>query len=396
MREENYHPIISGEVRCSDNGGFSYFWPNDLPMDVQLDRTTMKMVENALVNLSKLDGKVSQMTAAERNTLLIPFLLMESTKSSAIEGTGTTIEDLYRSERIEETDPVKRNDNREVLNYRDALDYATSLDTGEIAEDLLLELHRMLMKGVRGERKTPGEYREVQVLVGSKGDTLDTAVFVPMPPEHIPWKMGNLFEYVNDAEENSLICAAMSHYQFETIHPFTDGNGRLGRLLIMLVLSRNKVLEYPVLYLSDYFNNHREEYISRLNKVRECDDFESWIRMFLDALIEQSKRSIELIDSLFEFRRQLHGSVDEPNAARLIDSLFANPYVRKTDVAEICGIHPSTAGKLVNNLVEKGILTEITGNRRNQMFVCDGIMKILDSYRFSESDPPRGCGDRIC
>lgn len=109
MREENYHPIISGEVRYSDNGGFSYFWPNDLPMDIQLDRTTMKMVENTLVNLSKLDGKVTQMAAAERNTLLIPFLLMESTKSSAIDGTGTTIEDLYRSERIEETDPVKRN-----------------------------------------------------------------------------------------------------------------------------------------------------------------------------------------------------------------------------------------------------------------------------------------------
>lgn len=380
MRDENYHPKISGEVRYSDNGGFSYFWPNDLPMDFLLSRKTTKRLETALVNLSKLDGKVSQMSKEERNTLLIPFILMESTKSSAIEGTGTTIEDLYLSERIEETDPQKLNDNKEVLNYRDALNYATQQNTEQITEQLLLELHKILMKGVRGEHKSPGEYRTVQVLVGSKGDTLETAKFVPIPPEQVPWKIQNLFEYMNDAEENTLLCAALSHYQFETIHPFTDGNGRMGRLLIMLILSRCGVLEYPVLYLSGYFNNYRDEYIDRLNKIRECDDFESWIELFLDALIEQSKRSIELIDSLFAYRKELHESETELNAIHLVDSLFANPYVRKSDVAKICNIHPSTAGKLVNDLTEKGVLVEITGHKRNQMFVCKRIMDILNSY----------------
>lgn len=380
MRDENYHPKISGEVRYSDNGGFSYFWPNDLPMDFSLSRKTTKRLETALVNLSKLDGKVSQMSKEERNTLLIPFILMESTKSSAIEGTGTTIEDLYLSERIEETDPQKLNDNKEVLNYRDALNYATQQNTEQITERLLLELHKILMKGVRGEHKSPGEYRTVQVLVGSKGDTLETAKFVPMPPEQVPWKIQNLFEYMNDTEENTLLCAALSHYQFETIHPFTDGNGRMGRLLIMLILNRCGVLEYPVLYLSGYFNNYRDEYIDRLNKIRECDDFESWIELFLDALIEQSKRSIELIDSLFAYRKELHESETELNAIHLVDSLFANPYVRKSDVAKICNIHPSTAGKLVNDLTGKGILVEITGHKRNQMFVCKRIMDILNSY----------------
>ena len=380
MRDENYHPKISGEVRYSDNGGFSYFWPNDLPMDFPLSRKTTKRLETALVNLSKLDGKVSQMSKEERNTLLIPFILMESTKSSAIEGTGTTIEDLYLSERIEETDPQKLNDNKEVLNYRDALNYATQQNTEQITEQLLLELHKILMKGVRGEHKSPGEYRTVQVLVGSKGDTLETAKFVPIPPEQVPWKIQNLFEYMNDAEENTLLCAALSHYQFETIHPFTDGNGRMGRLLIMLILNRCGVLEYPVLYLSGYFNNYRDEYIDRLNKIRECDDFESWIELFLDALIEQSKRSIELIDSLFAYRKELHESETELNAIHLVDSLFANPYVRKSDVAKICNIHPSTAGKLVNDLTEKGVLVEITGHKRNQMFVCKRIMDILNSY----------------
>ncbi len=290
------------------------------------------------------------------------------------------MEDLYLSERIEEMDPRKMNDNKEVLNYRDALNHATQQSAGAITESLLLELHRILMKGARGGNKSSGEYRSVPVLVGSKGDTLETAKFVPIPPELVPWKIQNLFKYVNDADENTLICAALSHYQFETIHPFTDGNGRMGRLLIMLILNKCGVLEYPVLYLSGYFNNYRDEYIDRLNRVRECDDFESWIELFLDALIEQSKRSIELIDSLFAYRKELHESETELNAIHLVDSLFANPYVRKSDVAKICNVHLSTAGKLVNDLTKRGILVEITGNKRNQIFVCKKIMDILNSY----------------
>ena len=380
MREENYHPTVSGEIRHSDNGGFTYFWPNDLPMNIPLSRKTFKKIETATIVLSRLDGKMSPMSENDRDAMLIPIALLESVNSSAIEGTGTTMEDLYLSERIEEIDPHKLNDNREVLNYRDALNHAIQIGSEKISEELVLELHKILMKGVRGEHKSPGEYRTVQVLVGSKGDTVDTAKFVPLPPEQVPWKIVNLFEYMNDPDENILLCAALSHYQFETIHPFTDGNGRMGRLIIMLILNKRGILRYPVLYLSGYFNNYRDEYIDRLNRIRECDDFESWVDLFLDALIEQSKRSIELIDSLFEYRRQLHESETEANATRLIDSLFANPYVRKKDVADICDIHLSTAGKLVNSLVEKGILVETTGHKRNQMFVCKRIMGILDSY----------------
>ena len=380
MKEEIYHPKISGEVRYSDNGEFSYFWPNDLPFDIKLDKKIYKKMETALIALSKLDGKVSQMTDQERSILLVPFVLMESTKSSAIEGTGTTIEDIYKSERVEEKDPRKMMDNLEVLNYRDALNHATSLDNDNIDEGLLLELHKILMKGVRGENKNPGAYRSVQVLVGTRGDTLENAKFVPMPPEQVPWKIRNLFEYINSPYENILVSAALSHYQFETIHPFTDGNGRMGRLLIMLILNRSGVLEYPVLYLSGYFNNKREEYIDCLNKVRETDDFQGWMDLFLDALIEQSYSSISLIDSLYQLRRKYHSLELEFNTIHLIDSLFANPFVRKSDVATICNVHLSTAGRIVNELVEKGILSEITGKKRNQMFVCDEIVHLLNSY----------------
>lgn len=381
MKEDCYHPAKSGEVRYSDNGGFSYFWPYDLPFEIDLDKRIRKKVETAVIALSKLDGKVSQMSEQERNILLVPFVLMESTKSSAIEGTGTTIEDIYMSERVEETDPRKLMDNMEVLNYRNALNHAIPMDGGIIDEGLLLELHRILMRGVRGEDKDPGAYRSVQVLVGNRGDDLETARFVPMPPEQIPWKMMNLFEYINSPDEDILISAALSHYQFETIHPFTDGNGRMGRLLIMLILSRGGILEYPVLYLSGYFNEKRGEYIDSLNGVRESDDFQGWMDLFLDALIEQSRSSISLIDSLYRLRTEYRGLGMDPNALRLIDSLFANPFVRRSDAASICGVHPSTAGRIVDGLVERGILREITGRRRNQLFVCDDIMRILNSYR---------------
>ena len=380
MREELYHPSISGEVRYSNDGGFSYFWPNDLPFDIELDKKLMKKFETAIITLSKLDGKVSQMSEQERNILLVPFVLMESTESSAIEGTGTTMEDIYRAERMEEKDPRKLLDNMEVLNYRDALNHATSLKERDLDEELLLELHRILMKGVRGENKSPGNYRSVQVLVGSKGDTLETARFVPMPPENVYWKMKNLFEYLNSPDENILLSAALAHYQFESIHPFTDGNGRMGRLLIMLILNKNKVLEYPVLYLSGYFNKKREEYIDSLNRIREADDFQGWIGLFLDALIEQSHGSIRLIDSLYQVRERFHAMDNDLHTLQLLDSLFINPFVRKADVAEICDVHLSTAGKIVNGLVGRGILSETTGKKRNQLFVCKEIMDVLNSY----------------
>ena len=380
MKEDRYHPKISGEVRYSNDGGFSYFWPNDLPFDIDFNKRIMKKMETTIVNLSRLDGKVSQMSVDERDILLVPFILMESTESSAIEGTGTTIEDIYISERIQERDLRKLDDNREVLNYRDALRYATHVKDDRITEELLLELHRILMRGVRGENKSPGEYRDVQVLVGSKGDTLDTARYVPIPPEQVPWKMMNLFDYVNDTDESTILCAAMSHYQFETIHPFTDGNGRLGRLLIMLILNRFGVLKYPVLYLSGYFNDHRDRYIDCLSGIRESDDFISWMDLFLDALMEQTDKSMVLIDSLSSYRKELHVMNVDPNTTRLIDSLFVNPYVRKNDVAKICNVHPSTAGRMVSDLVKRGVLTEVTGKKRNQMYLCTRIMEILNSY----------------
>ncbi|MBR7005317.1 MAG: Fic family protein [Candidatus Methanomethylophilaceae archaeon] len=379
MKEDGYRPGKSGEIRVH-YGQFSYFWPCDLPLEIHLDKGIERKMEKALVSLSRLDGKVSQLSEDERGTLLLPFVLMESVRSSAIEGTGTTMEDIYRSEREEVVDPVKRADNKEVSNYRDALRYAMSHSSKGLTEELLLETHKILMNGVRGENKSPGRYREVQVLVGNKGDTVDTARFVPIPPEEVPWKMLNLFEYMNGDEDGILMRTAMSHYQFETIHPFTDGNGRLGRLLVMLILNRGGVLRCPVLYLSGYFEGNRDAYIGCLNGIRERDDYSSWLNLFLDALVAQSESSSKLIDALHSYRAELHANESDVKLMRLKDSLFVNPYIRREDVAEICGVHITTAGRMVSKLVSEGVLEEISGRKRNQLFVCDRIMDILRSY----------------
>ena len=380
MKSELYNPRISGEVRYAYNGEYSYFFPNDLPFDIDVDKGLLSKMDKALISIARLDGKVSQIPLEERDMLLRPFTLMESAESTAIEGTNTTVEDIYKSERVNEKDPEKSEDNKEVLNYRDALNYAISNVGANITEELLLETHKILISGVRGENKKPGQFRSVPVLVGKYGDTLETARYVPPLPEDVPWKFINLLDYINSNQDRPLLCAALSHYQFETIHPFTDGNGRLGRLLIMLILKVKGVIQFPVLYLSGYFNENRRTYIDSLNAIREEDDFDTWLHLFLDAIIIQSDNASKLIDILQEYRTSILSGEDNINMIHLKNSLFVNPFVRISDVETICGVNQTTARRMVMKLMDRGLLEETTGFKRNQLFVCRPIMDIINSY----------------
>ena len=227
MKDRLYHPKISGEVRTSADG-YTYFYPYDLPFDFQADDRLREKIDNAMILLSRLDGAVSVMDPEERDILLRPFMLMESSMSSAIEGTSSTTADLYRAERIPETDPTKIADNREVLNYRDAMIYGMGNSSQGMTHDLIKQMHRILMDSVRGEDKEPGEYRDVPVFIGRRGDSVDTVRFIPPMPDEIRDKMDALIEYINEGKGNVLMRAAFVHYQFETIHPFRDGNGRMG------------------------------------------------------------------------------------------------------------------------------------------------------------------------
>lgn len=386
MDERAYSPVISGEVRWADNGNYCYFQPNLLPLGFSIEEDTRDLVDKALMALARLDGKVSHMSAEERDMLTRASTMKESASSSAIEGTGTTMSDLYLSERGVE-DPRKTEDNREVRNYKAALDLGLKqMDSeGRMTEAQMLEMHKVLLDGVRGKGKRPGIYREVQVFAGASGDTVDSARFVPPPPGAVPWLMDNWFDYANAGRGNALIRSAMAHYQFETVHPFTDGNGRMGRLIIMLMLHREGVSRHPVLYISEYFNRYRAEYIDSLNGVRERDGFREWLEFYVRGLTQQAISSMELIDSLAEYRRIILENERNLNTIRTVDMLFRNPYIRISDIVDALEVTAPTAGKIIESLEARGIVKETTGHRRNRIFVAEHILDMLDGSR-TEAD----------
>jgi len=380
MDQSAYSPKLSGEVRWSDNGQFCFFHPKLLPISFDIDETMRRRIDTAMVTLGRLDGKVSQMSEGERSILTLAFTMKESTLSSAIEGTGTTMTDLYRSSKVTEKDPVKAADNLEVNNYKGALDLGLSFvkRRESIDEGHMLRMHSVLLEGVRGKDKQPGRYRDSQVAVGSYGDTLETARFVPVPPAHIPWLMDNWFSYVNDEKSNALVKTAVAHYQFETVHPFRDGNGRIGRLMIMLMLHREGIFSHPVLYISEFFNRNRTEYIDKLNRVREKDEFAEWLDFFIKGLTTQAQSSVGLIDRLAQYRKDLLNEERNINTAKTIDMLFRNPFVRIGDISEELEISVPAATRIVESLEGRGIIREITGQRRNRLYVADMILDMLE------------------
>ncbi len=381
MDEVSFRSVKSGEIRWSDNGQYCYFHPNPLPFELTIGADIQRLLDRTMILLGRLDGKVSQMAAPERDIILTAFALKESTLSSAIEGTGTTMGDMYRSSKQPERDRRRAEDNKEIANYRDALEEGLGAiaDGEQLSEELLFRLHGTLLEGTRGSDRDPGSYRDCQVFVGNAGDDLETARYVPAPPDAVPWLMTQWFRYVNSDEyENPLIKVALAHYQFETVHPFKDGNGRMGRLTIMLMLRLEGALVHPVLYPSEFFNRYRSEYIERLSAVRENDEIEEWVGFFLKGLSTQAERSIQMIDRLHEYRKEILED-SGTNQAKAVEMLFVNPYVRVKDVEQALGITATSAAKIIGALESRGILRETTGQRRNRLYVAERILEILES-----------------
>ena len=377
MDESRFTSTISGQVRFDTDGMYVYFQPNELPFDLQIGKDTLRQSREALMALSNLNGRVSGMEDKRKDILLSTLVLKESVHSSSIEGTRSTVGDMYRSEKENVNDTIRR-DIEEVNNYRKALQYGTEqLREGRnIDTELLHSLHRILLKGVRGSNKSPGEFKSSQNAIGIPGDTLETAKMVPPPPAAVERLMDNLLDYI-DSDEDPLIKIALIHYQFETIHPYRDGNGRIGRLLIMLLLEKEGILNYPMIYLSEYFDRNRDRYIDLLFDVSAEDRFEDWLSFFLGALKEQAERSFTIISNLDAYRKQLISFCASKTEMDLVELLFVNPYIRSGDVMRACGVSMPTAAKLISRMEDAGILREVTGRKKNRLYVADGILDIL-------------------
>jgi Fic family protein len=300
-------------------------------------------------------------------------ILKEATTSSRIEGTKTNMEEALIKK--EDINPEKRDDWVEVQNYISAINYSIeALKNLPLSNRLIKQTHQVLLSGVRGKHKLPGSFRKSQNWIGA---TLKDAVFIPPHYAELEDLMSDLEMFLNEDEFHipHLIKIAIAHYQFETIHPFLDGNGRLGRLLITLYLVSNNVLRKPSLYLSDFFERNKTYYYDNLMGVRLSNNLNQWIKFFLVGVIETSKESIQVFKDIIALKARIEseklpslGSKIE-NGHKLLKYLFQTPIVDGKFVAEYLNVSVATANRLINQLIELGILTELTGYKRNRKFI---------------------------
>lgn len=302
-------------------------------------------------------------------------IVKEATTSSRIEGTKTNMEEALVKE--EDIEPEKRDDWAEVRNYVEAMNVSiASLKQLPISNRLLKQTHRILLSGVRGKHKLPGEYRRSQNWIGA---TLKDAVFVPPHHAELAELMSDLEKFVHEDTFNvpHLIKIAIIHYQFETIHPFLDGNGRLGRLLITLYLVSYNILSRPTLYLSDFFEKHRTYYYDNLMTVRLRNDLTQWIKFFLAGIVETAQSSIEVFQKILALKQKMDtkilpqlGSKERiANGFTLLNHLYRSPIIDAKEVSQVLNVATSTANRLIRDLVALEVLHELTGYRRNRKFI---------------------------
>lgn len=379
MNESEFKGKVTGEVRWASNGEYCYFHPYNLPYDWLCSRESLSRMRDAATELARLDGMLRFVDPETVGVLTMNLSLRESTSSSSIEGTRSTVDDIFRSEREEEKDEFRARDNQEVTNYHKAL--LMGFDKlpvgGTITIDLIKDLHRTLMDGVRGSEKSPGEFKRHQNTIGHASDTMETAKMVPASPESVDFLLDNWLEYVNSDRVDTVEKIALSHYQFEAIHPFMDGNGRVGRLLVMMILRRDGLLTYPILHLSGYLNLNRDRYIDLMYKVCTEDRLDDLLGFLSDGLRDQSRSTAATVDSLIRYRDRLRSEAQDINESRTIDMLFRNPYIRSGDLVSKLGVSLPTANKVLRRLESGGILREVTGRKRNRLYLADGIIEML-------------------
>ena len=326
-------------------------------------------------------GKLDMFSEYLPNVDLFIYLhtVKEATLSSKIEGTKTQAEELFIKNY--NTNPEKRLDKIEVQNYINALNEGNKqLSHLPLSTRLIKKLHRTLMQGVRGENKTPGEFRRSQNWIG--GATLKDAIFVPPPHYELNSLLSDLenFIYNDEIQVPHLIKIAIIHYQFETIHPFLDGNGRVGRLIIPLYLAENNYLKKPVLYLSDYLEKHRLLYYDHLMNTRIKSDFTDWFKFFLVGIIETTHNGIKTFNSIIELQKQIEIKISTLGkrklfAQKLIDYLYQNQYINGLNTVKVLKTTMPTANKLLSDMEKLNILIEVTGKRRNRLYVFSDYMK---------------------
>jgi len=362
--------------------GYTAFVPAPLPPKLEYD-------EGFVMALSRADAALSELSGLGRHLpnphlLIAPYVRQEAVLSSRIEVTKASLSYLLRHE-VERPVLQKEDDDvREVQNYVDALEYGLKrLKKLPLSLRLVRELHARLMKGVRGERATAGEFRRSQNWIGPAGSTPETAPYVPPPVAYLDEALADWERFLHErALFPDLVHCAIMHEQFEAIHPFLDGNGRVGRLLITLFLVERGRLSQPLLYLSAYIEAHRQEYYDLLQRVRTRGDWLSWLRFFITGVTEMSVEAVGHASQLMNLREKFRARFrDKVHAVRLLDELFMNPYMSVSRAQDILKVSNPTARKAVMLLQQKGLLQEVTGRDWGKLYLATPIMEIIEQGR---------------
>lgn len=362
---------------------YKYFLPEPINHSFSWnDAVINELLEKASLKLGELNSFSRFIPSTDMFILM--HIFKEAVISSRIEGTQTNMKEAF----IDKKDlaPEKRDDQQEVLNYVEAMNFAINyLSELPLSNRLFKETHKILLQGVRGANKNPGEFRTSQNWIG--GASLNDAVFIPPSHKEAEMLMSDLELFLNNEKLKipHLIKIAIAHYQFETIHPFLDGNGRIGRLMITLYLVSNNILSKPLLYLSEYFERNKTLYYDNLTFVRTKNDMKQWLKFFLNGVIETTEKSISTLEEVRKLKEKIENEFIIPlgrsaeSALKLINGLYKQPIVKIKDVETITGLSSKASANLVKKFLNANLLVEQTGNKRNQIFAFQEYIELFSS-----------------
>ena len=359
---------------------YECFVPQDLKyLKFNIDEELQNLINRAYLLLGRLDGMAT--TLPDIDLFVSMYVQKEAVISSQIEGTQASLIDVLQKDRKNE----KIKDTEEIVNYIKATNYAFKrLEELPLCMRLIKETHSILLSGVRGNEKSPGEFRKSQNWIGYAGCKLNTASFVPPAPGEMEKSLTDLEKYIHeDSFIPNLIKIALIHYQFETIHPFLDGNGRMGRLLIVLFLKERGLIEYPVLYLSYFFKKNRNRYYELLNNVRVKGEFEEWIKFFIKGICEISEDAISSIQKIIELKKadiEKIRNIPKGNISNLLliyDYLLRHPFLETEDIRRLSDLSKPTVNKLLETLIELEILELVEEKKRYKQYVYRKYVDIL-------------------
>lgn len=364
--------------------GYSAFIPMSLPPvpPIDFDDEMRDLLSQADRALGRLDGSIEALPNPE--LFVFMYVRKEAVLSSQIEGTQASLGDVLEVE-ARVFDPTRPNDTEEILNYVAALSYGLErLKTLPVSLRLIREIHEKLMQGVRGQHATPGEFRKTQNWIGPQGASLKDATFVPPPPHDLLRLLGEFEQFLHATDRIPLLLRlGLAHAHFETLHPFLDGNGRTGRLLVTFLLCEQGALTKPVLYLSHYLKRHRSRYYDLLQAVRDKGDWESWLKFFLTGVCEVANEAVDTSRKIVQMR-EAHRQIlidtlgrGAGNGLKMLESLYQRPIFTVATVAKLLNISTQAANALTDRMMEQQLVTEFTGNKRNRTFRYDPYVKLF-------------------